>query len=159
LPSYSIDWHASHISFTTGHIHRLDFIDFPTFQSPDKAPFFQKSKGMPYFNPLFVFLWFHGFTKTVNMYPYLVPASDQSMAVLFACKIPKADCTASKDNFINENLILMFHFLVAGSLNAGATARRNRKLYFGQQIACAEQNSDGTSKAHLCVYHPPAGLP
>ncbi len=29
----------------------------------------------------------------------------------------------------------MFHFLVACSLDAGATARRNRKVFFGQHVA------------------------
>ncbi len=89
---------------------------------------------MQYFNPLFVFLWFHGFIKTVNMYPFLVPSHAKSIAVLFARKIPNADGALSEDFFINENLLAMFHFLVACSLDASATARRGKKVYFMQQI-------------------------
>ncbi len=64
---------------------------------------------------MFVFLWFHGFITTVNMYLFHVPSHEESMAMLFASKIPNADGTLSEDFFINENLLSMFHFLVAYS--------------------------------------------
>ena len=90
---------------------------------------------MPYFNPLFAFLWFHGFSKAVNMYPFLVPAHNESFAVLFARKLPSADGTPSDDYLINENLLALFHFHVACALDASATARRGKKGYFRQQVA------------------------
>jgi hypothetical protein len=49
--------------------------------------------------------------------------------------IPNADGTPSEDFFINENLLFMFHFLVACSLDASVTARRGKMEYFVQQIA------------------------
>ncbi len=108
-----------------------DPIKFPTLRSLDKAPLFSKNQRECRTSTLCLCFWF---IKTVNMYPYLVPTSDQSMAELFARKIPKADGTASEDYFINENLISMFHFLVACSLDAGATARRNRKVYVRHRL-------------------------
>ncbi len=57
------------------------------------------------------------------------------MDLLFARKIPNADLTQSEDFFITENLLSIYHFLVACSLHASATARHVKKAYFMQQIA------------------------
>ncbi len=121
MPSDSIDQHASDISVTTESIHRLDPIKFPLVHSLDKEPFFEVSStgGMQYFNPPFVFLWFHGSIKTVNMYPFLVPSHEESMAVLFACKIPNVDCTPSEgtpfEDLFWEMDIQMDKILIHGS--------------------------------------------
>jgi hypothetical protein len=90
---------------------------------------------MPYFNPLFAFLWYNGFIKTVNMYQHLVPGPVETLDMIFARKLPNADDTESEIFVINENLLFLFHFYVACSLDASASIRRIEKDYFKRQIA------------------------
>jgi hypothetical protein len=90
---------------------------------------------MPYFNPLFAFLWYNGFIKTVNMYQLLVPGPAETLDMIFARRIPNADGTQSENFVINENLLSLFHFYVVCSLDASASIRRIKKDYFKRQIA------------------------
>ncbi len=105
LPTYSIDWHASYISFTTEHIHRLDPIKFPTLHSLDKAPSVSKIKRNAVIQPSACVSMVPLVYQDCQYVPVSCPRLYQSMAALFARKIPKADGTASKDYYINENLI------------------------------------------------------
>jgi hypothetical protein len=73
--------------------------------------------------------------KTVNIYQLLVPGPGETLDMVFARKIPNAHDTQSENFVIKENLLSLYHFCVACSLDASASIRRNKKDYFKRQIA------------------------
>jgi hypothetical protein len=84
--------------------------------------------------------------KTVNMYQLLVLGPAETLDMIFACKIPNADGTQSENFVINENLVSLFHFYVACSLDASASIRRNKKDYFKHLIAyCMASTATGVN--------------
>ena len=119
----------------TEHIHRLDPIKFPDEHSLLNAPFFTKVKGMPHFNALFAWVWFHGFTKIVNMVQHLSPASGESFDSLFTHKLPKVDGSPSDVFVINANLMALLHYYVDCSIDASAPFRRSRRVNFERHLA------------------------
>ena len=82
---------------------------------------------MPHFNALFAWLWFHGFSKIVNMIQHLSPASGESFDVLFARKLQKADGSLSDVFVINANLMALLHYYVDCFFDASAPFRRDKK--------------------------------
>ena len=118
----------------TEHLHWMDPTQFPSHRL-DKAPFFEKHAGMPRFNALFAWLWFHGFCKTVNMVQHLSPASGETFDVLFERKLPKADGSPSEMYVINRNVMALFHFYVVCAPDAGAAYRRAKRTKFHEFVA------------------------
>ena len=112
----------------------MDPTQFPS-HSLEKAPFFEKQAGMPRFNGLFAWMWFHGFCKTVNMVQHLSPASGETFDVLFERKLPKADGSPSEMYVINRNLMALLHFYVVCAPDAGASYRRAKRPKFREYVA------------------------
>ena len=118
----------------TEHLHRMDPTQFPS-HSLEKAPFFEKHAGMPRFNGLFAWMWFHGFCKTVNLVQHLSPASGETFDVLFERKLPKADGSPSEMHVINRNVMALLHFYVVCAPDAGAAYRRAKRTKFHEFVA------------------------
>ena len=118
----------------TEYFHRIDPTQFST-HSLEKPPFFAIVKGMPKFNALFAWVWFHGVSKIVNMTMYVSPASGHTFDALFARKLPKADGSPSETYAISKQFMALVHFYSACATDASATHRRNQRHVYDDNLA------------------------
>jgi hypothetical protein len=105
----------------------------------EKEPFLEAPKegGMPLFNPMFAYLFFHAFQRLNNMYAYLGLRDGQSYNSVLERKLPHPDVVdmLSDDEFvITERTIALFHLYVACSLDSGITLKREKAGVYAAHV-------------------------
>lgn len=128
------------------HYSRLSPARYPDSHSLVQAPFFTAPAGggMPLFNSLFAYVFFHAFQRSTNMYAVLGVRMGQSYNGLLERKLPKADCPTkelSDDFIINERTIALFHLYVACCLDNGVTERRKKHDVYSRHVRTLEMLS------------------
>jgi hypothetical protein len=112
---------------------------YPGKHSLEKEPFLEAPKegGMPLFNPMFAYLFFHAFQRLTNMYAYLGPREGQSYNGVLERKLPCPDTpdTLSDDQYIiNERTIALFHLYVTSSLDSGISLKRQKSAVYAAHV-------------------------
>lgn len=112
---------------------------FPSLHSLEKEPFFARGDkaGMPLFNEIFVFFYFHAFMKFTNMYAFLAIREGQSYNGLVARKHPDPACDyeVSDEFVITEHTIALMNLYVVCSLDPSTAMRRSKQEYYDKQVA------------------------
>ncbi len=91
---------------------------------------------MPFFNEIFVFLYFHAFVRCSNMSHHLFPRDSQTFAYLLDAKHPPLKGGDADECIITEHTIALFHLYACSSFDAG----------IGRKLAKA-----GTYKGHVKI--------
>jgi hypothetical protein len=115
------------------HYSRLSPTTYPGKNSLEKEPFLEAAKegGMPLFNPMLAFLFFHSFQRLNNMYAYLGPRDGQSYDGVLERKItlPNTQRLLSDEFIITEHTIALFQLYVASSLDSGIALKRKKATF------------------------------
>ena len=112
---------------------------YPGKHSLEKEPFLEAPKegGMPLFNPMFAFLFFHAFQRLNNMYAYLGPREGQSYNGVLERKLPcpdTPDILSDDEYIINERTIALFHLYVTSSLDSGIALKRQKSAVYAAHV-------------------------
>jgi hypothetical protein len=125
--------------WSADHYTRVSPTIYPDLHSLVTPPFFKAPAGggMPLFNEIFIFFWFHAFVKFNNMFDVLAIRNGQSYNSLIARTHPTLDGSshASTEHIINENTIAYLHLCVICSLDAGVTLKRQKTAIYNQYVA------------------------
>ena len=106
-----------------------------------EAPFFKAPTGggMPLFNALFAYIFFHAFQRSTNMYAVLGVRDGQSYNGVLARKIPeKGNVLAELSDtefLITEHTIALCHLYVASSLDSGISEKRKKQEVYNVHVA------------------------
>ena len=105
--------------------------------TPLTAPFFDlpPAGGMPVFNEVFVFFFFHAFIKFSNMNDVFAIRNDQSYNSLLERKHKGEGDSVSEEYIINEYTIAYLNLMVVSSLDVSINMRRYKMLIYDQTVA------------------------
>ena len=112
---------------------------YPGKHSLEKEPFLEAPKegGMPLFNPMFAYLFFHAFQRLTHMYAYLGPRQGQSYNGVLERKLPcpdTPDILSDDEYIINERTIALFHLYVTSSLDSGIALKRQKSAVYAAHV-------------------------
>jgi len=117
--------------------NRVSPILFPTVHTPLTAPFFAlpPAGGMPAFNEVFVFFFFHAFIKFSNMHDVFAIRNDQSYNSLLERKHKGEGDGVSEEYIINKYTIAYLNLMAVSSLDVSINMRRDKIPIYDQTVA------------------------
>jgi hypothetical protein len=97
------------------------------------APFFTRSKGLPAFNDVYCWLYFHVFAGCQKM-SWLLPMNDWTLDNIFDRRVLKPDGTPSDDYMLNERLVAHWDFYMYTALYASQTAITAMRSFYDRRV-------------------------
>jgi hypothetical protein len=98
-----------------------------------EPPFLQRAQGLPLFNDVYCYLYFHVFAGCQKM-GWLLPGKDWSIDNIFDRRVLKSDGTASADYMLSERLVAHWDFYIFTAIYASQTTVTAFREFYDRRV-------------------------
>jgi hypothetical protein len=98
-----------------------------------ETPFLQRAKGLPLFNDVYSYLYFHVFAGCQKM-GWLLPGKEWSIDSIFNRRVLKSDGTPSDDFMLSERLVAHWDFYIFTAIYGSQTNITACREFFERRV-------------------------